>query len=300
MRTVLVTGISSVPGYGIGYELSKSGYKVVGIYNNNQVNYDNIETIKFDLRKDVSQLINRFNPDIIIHVAAIGLVDYCEEHKTECIKVNVDATKKLLKYAYKKGIGIIYLSSDYVFDGRKGLYREEDPPNPVNFYGLTKLLGETITATLGGLIIRVSAVFGPGYGRKNFAKVLFEKLISNQKIYAFKDQYLSPTYNLLIGRAIKRIIERDQIYETIYHVAGPRLSRYDYALIVAEILNKPKDLIVPTSLKEATFKAPRPSDSSLNNTKAIQELNIPLNNIKDYLYEYLNNLLNDLNREKIK
>lgn len=286
MKTVLVTGFSSRPGYGIALKLREMGYKVVGVYNKHPVRLEGVKAIRADITKDAEKLIGEYDPDIVVHAAAIGLVDYCEEHKQVCYKVNVDATRRLLMSAAKEGMKIIYISTDYVFDGRKGLYSESDVPVPINYYGLTKLVGEEITRSLEGTVIRVSAVFGPGPGRPNFAQVLYEKLSNGEKVKAAIDQYLSPTYNMHIGMAVAKLLELSK-YVGILHVTGPRLSRYEYALLVAEILGADQELIRPITMEKIPYKAPRPRDSSLNNEKAMQLLGIPLDDIKTALKEYL-------------
>jgi dTDP-4-dehydrorhamnose reductase len=187
--------------------------------------------------------------------------------------------------AYRVGCKIIYLSTDYVFDGYKGLYREEDTPRPINFYGLTKLIAEQIALSLNGSVIRVSAVYGPGPGRPNFAKVIWEKLSKGEIVEAAVDQYLSPTFNLHIGRALAKILRLGRDID-ILHVAGPRLSRYDYALLVARVFNLKSDLIKLTTMDKIPYKAPRPRDSSLDNSRAKRYTELSLNDVESALKEY--------------
>lgn len=287
VKTVLITGFSSRPGYAIALKLKQKGYRVIGIYNKHPVRLEGVESIKADIRKTAEKIISEYSPDAVIHAAALGLVDYCEEHKKVCYEVNVDATKRLLIASARKAAKIFYISTDYVFDGRRGLYREDDTPAPINYYGLTKLLGEEITRSLGGTVIRTSAIFGPGPGRPNFAQVLYENLLRGESVIAATDQYLSPTYNIYIAEAITWLLKAEKDIEVI-HIAGPRLSRYRYALLVTEFMNISSSLVKPTTINKIPYKAPRPRDSSLDNSKAVTLFNLPLNNIELALREYIN------------
>ncbi len=280
---ILVTGISSLPGWGIAYELSKAGYDILGVYKDHPV--EGIPAVRYDLLQDPKGIVKLYKPNVLIHVASIGNVDLCEENRELCFKFNVVASRELMVEAYRVGCKIIYLSTDYVFDGYKGLYKEEDTPRPINFYGLTKLIAEQIALSLNGSVIRVSAVYGPGPGRPNFAKVLWEKLSRGEIVEAAVDQFLSPTFNLHIGRALVRILRLRRDID-ILHVAGPRLSRYDYALLVARVFNLKSDLIKPTTMDKIPYKAPRPRDSSLDNSRAKKYTELSLNDVESALKEY--------------
>jgi len=285
---ILVTGASSLPGWGIAFELLRAGYEVLGVYKDHPAG--GIQAVRYDLLQDPRGIIKLYKPDVLVHTASIGNVDLCEDNKEFCYRFNVIASRELIMEAYRSGSRIVYLSTDYVFDGFKGLYREDDVPRPINFYGLTKLLAEQAVLTLGGCVIRVSAVFGPGPGRPNFAKVVYEKLSRGEVVEAAVDQYLSPTFNLYIGRALAKLLElRENI--GILHVAGPRLSRYEYALLVARVFDLRSDLIKPTTMDKIPYKAPRPRDSSLSNLRAINITGLDLNNVESALREYKNLLV---------
>ncbi|MCC6058543.1 MAG: SDR family oxidoreductase, partial [Desulfurococcaceae archaeon] len=227
---ILVTGGSSTPGFRIVEEFAKAGYKVFAQYNEHEIpNMNNVAKVKADFRdlEKVTQLVKETKPDIVIHTVAIGDVDRCEVDKELAWRVNVEATLALVKEASKINAYFLYLSTDYVFDGERGLYREDDVPNPVNYYGFTKLVAENIVRS--GLnryaVIRTSHIYGFGMGRKNFARVVVESLSQGQKVRALVDQWLSPTLNTLLAKAIREIIEKD--YTGVIHIAGERISRYD-------------------------------------------------------------------------
>lgn len=278
---ILVTGISSSPGYKIALELSGHGHSVVGIYNDHPVEPRGFSVLRWDLRRDPSRPVIDHRPSVVIHTAGIGNVDLCEERRDLCYEVNTIATRELARISSRFGARFIYLSTDYVFRGTKGMYREQDIPEPINFYGLTKLLGEEATLLVGGVVVRTSAVYGVGPGRPNFGKVVVEKLMRGEEVVAIEDQWLSPTLNTLLGVAIAKLVGME--YHGIIHVAGPRMSRYEFALSIAEAFGLDRSLIKPAKLDEMSFKAPRPRDSSLDISRAEEMLGIPLGDIRQAL-----------------
>lgn len=280
---IVVTGVSSSPGWGIAVELKKAGRRVVGIYGKNPV--AEVEAFSHDLSRNPC-VVAEYSPSVVVHAAAIGDVDLCERDRETCWRFNVVVARELFKCAYRAGARVIYVSTDYVFSGEKGLYREEDTPRPINFYGLTKLVAEEAALALGGSVVRISAVFGPGPGRPNFAKVVYQRLRSGQAVEAAVDQYLSPTYNLALGRAVNKLLD---VEFSILHVAGPRLSRFEYAKLAASILGA-GELVKPTTMDKIPYKAPRPKDSSLDNRKAVEITQIPLSDIETFLREYFKSL----------
>lgn len=271
---IIVTGASSSPGYKIVLKLSEK-YDVLAVYNEHKI--EGINSIKLDITKEPEKLILDYKPDIIVHAAAIGNVDYCEENKEFCYNVNVVSLRKLFSEAYRKGTKIIYISTDYVFDGKKGLYKETDVPNPINYYGLTKFIGEEIAYSKGGTVMRIAAVYGTGYGRTNFGKFIVDKLSKNEKIDAAHDQYLSPTLNTQIGEAALKLVEKN--YDGLIHITGPRLSRYEFALKVCEKFGFSSSLVNPVSINSFNFKSSRPKDSSLDNSLGKKITGIDLSDI---------------------
>jgi len=268
---VLVTGGSSTPGYRIVQEFTKAGYKVITQYNEHEIpEIEGVEKVKVDFL-DLNKLVdfvNMVKPEVIIHTAALGDVDKCESDKELAWRVNVDATLILTRESLKYNAYFLYLSTDYVFDGERGLYREEDIPNPVNYYGLTKLIAENIvrSALSRYSIVRTSHIYGFGMGRINFARAVVELLSKGQRVRALVDQWLSPTLNTLLAKAIRELIEIE--YTGVIHVAGERVSRYDFAKAIARKFSFNEGLIEPTTMRDIHFKAKRPRDSSLDVSKA--------------------------------
>ncbi len=182
----------------------------------------------------------------------------------------------------------VYISTDYVFDGEKGLYREDDVPNPVNYYGLSKLLGEIAVESIipdKSCIVRVSGLYGYSpTGKKNFGINALEKLLRGEEVKTFYDQHLSPTYVRFLAQEIVKMIEKR--ITGILHVAGERASRYEFAIALAEILGVDRSLIRPVSMHEIKLVAKRPRDSSLDTSKA-KSLGISLPPLRECLRDFV-------------
>ncbi len=264
----IITGASSQPGFKLLVEALAEDIDVVGIHLNHEIPYEDprLKKKRIDITnfRDMAKLILDVKPDVIFHIAAYGDVDGCEVNREYAWKVNYLATKNIAEVARKIGAFLVYLSTDYVFDGLRGKYRESDPAYPVNFYGLTKLLGEVAVLSSGEnvAVVRASAIYGLGPGRKNFAKFLIEKLSRGEEIRAFTDQYLSPSNSVLLAKAMLKIAKEK--LTGVFHVVGERMSRYEFAINVAEKLGFDKSLIREGSMRDIAWKARRPVDSSLD------------------------------------
>lgn len=268
---LLVTGASGLLGSKITKLATQAGYKIYSGYFIHQPK--NGEPVKIDLKahESVRKTIQDANADIIIHCAALTDVDTCEVNRDLAKTINVDGTKSVIKGANDSGSFLAYISTDYVFDGIKGNYTEEDEPKPVNFYGYSKLLGEKAIADQSEnyLITRTSVIYGdtPASGKINFALWLIEKLKANKEIKILTDQFSSPTLNTNAAKMILEACEKK--LNGTYHMAGAsRISRYDFAVRLAEKLNLDTSLIKKARTEEMQWKAPRPRDSSLNTLKA--------------------------------
>lgn len=292
---VLVTGASSTPGYKIVLEFARSGYQVYAQFFTHEIpNIEGVTKIKLDLcdYMRIVELLNEIRPDIVIHTAAIGNADLCEIDRGMAWNINVEASRIIATKTRDFGAKLVYLSTDYVFDGERGLYKESDIPAPINYYGLTKLVAENIfsSATSDHIILRTSQIYGFGMGRLNFARYIVEALNKGQKVRALIDQWLSPTLNTLLAKAVKELIESD--HRGLFHVAGERASRYDFAKMVARRFGFDESLIEPITMDKIDFKAKRPRDSSLDSSKARKILMVDF-----YTFE---NSLNILYNEWVK
>lgn len=269
---ILVTGGSGLLGHKIVGELCRGGNEVYALHYKHDIPVDceRLVKVKLDLSSnvDVEDLILKVKPEVVVHCAAYTHVDGCEVNREYAWRINVEATRSIVHASRIVKSYLIFISTDYVFDGEKGLYSEDDIPNPISYYGLTKLIGEEIvkSSNLPYTIVRPSAIYGVGVERLNFATFVIERLRRNEPVKALTDQYVSPTLNTLLAKAIVEIIQLKPL--GILHVAGERMNRYEFAVKLAEEMNLPKELIEKAKMKDMDWKAKRPRDSSLNISKA--------------------------------
>jgi len=216
-------------------------------------------------------------PSVVVHTAAETNVDRCETEQDLARRINVDGTANIADACVKVGAKLILISTDYVFDGTKGNYAETDEPNPISFYGLTKLEAERITAATlpDSLIVRTSVLYGWHPIKLNFVTWVLKGLRERQVLRVVNDHLNSPTLADNLADAVHKAIERNS--QGILHVAGnERISRFGFALRIAKRFSLDESLLVPVEMKDLSWIARRPRDSSLNVGKAEKELGIEL------------------------
>ena len=209
----------------------------------------------------VFQLVTNWRPDAIVHAAALTQVDYCEKHPHECTAINVTGTKNLLEAAKTAGICFMFISSDFVFSGRQGPYQEDDEPDPVNFYGQSKLEGEQLVKQSGlpWSIVRTVLVYGVArdMSRSNILLWARKNLLEGKAIRVVNDQWRTPTLVEDLSDGCRLIL--DQLKTGIFHISGQEiLTPYDMAVRTARHFGLNEDLIIPTNATEFVEPAKRP------------------------------------------
>lgn len=298
---VLVTGGTGLLGYNLVKVLSPLGYDVYATHHGHEPpQADEVKWLKLNLEEPetIIDALNTVKPNVIIHTAAYTDVDGCEVYKERAFTVNYIATRAMARQAAKHDIFLVYISTDYVFDGEKGLYKENDAPNPVNYYGLTKLLGEaSVASTLSeeeSLIVRISGLYGYSpTGKKNFGINALEKLLHGEEVVAFADQYLSPTYAYFLSERIAKAIEKG--IHGVIHIAGQRMSRLEFAALLARILEADEKLVKPTTIKQFKFNARRPKDSSLDTSYA-KSIGLDMPPQKECIKHFVDTYLREVKR----
>jgi dTDP-4-dehydrorhamnose reductase len=201
-------------------------------------------------------------PDVVINCAALTNVDRCEKEKEYAYKINGLAVKYIAMKCSEIGAKLVHISTDYIFDGLDGNYLENAPPNPINYYGLSKLAGEHFASSANeNLIVRTSGVFGHS---NNFPLFVYKNLKNGEKVNAIRGFY-SPIHAQNLALAVKRLIELDE--KGIVNVAGERVSRMELASSIAEYFGLSKNLLNESDQVQL-LQARRPFDSSLNINKA--------------------------------
>jgi dTDP-4-dehydrorhamnose reductase len=218
--------------------------------------------------RDTFKKIIKISPNIIILTAAMTNVDECEKNKKVTFKINFVGVKNVIKACEKIKCKLLFMSSDFVFDGTKisGYYTENDTPNPINYYGKTKYLAEQaiVDSDLDYIICRTAVLYGWNQERINFITWILKNLEVKNKISIITTQINNPTFVINLAEILLKLLEKDT--NGIYHTAGEMpLNRYEMAVKCAEIFNYDKDLISP--LKTITQYALRPDNAGLDISK---------------------------------
>lgn len=261
----LVTGSAGLVGRQVVKDLTESSGKIYSCYHNSKPEFGIPTPLDLLNPKNTTKVIENIKPDVIIHLAAMTNVDLCEKETDLALKINAKATEIISKQAAKHNSFFVYVSTDYVFDGEKGMKKEDDSTNPIDHYGKSKLEGENAVRDLASswCIARTSTPFGLHPIKKSFPLFVAENLKAKKEISAVTDQYTSPTYVPNLSKMIIEIATR-QIVGVIHLAGATRISRYDMAELVADKLSLDKTFLKPASINDMNWTAKRPKDSSLD------------------------------------
>lgn len=254
------------------------------------LNYFEIAITDF---KSIKLQLNLIKPDFIINALAMTNVDVCEVEQTQCDVVNVSFVEQLARISFELGVHLIHISTDFIFDGVAGMYRENDTPNPINYYGLSKLKSEKVIQKIliKYTILRTILVYGKVANMKSRNIVLWvkESLENKTLIRIVNDQFRMPTYVGSIADACVLAMEKQAT--GVYHISGNEyLSIYDLAVQIADFYNLPKELIQSIATSELSQKALRPPKTGFDLTKAIDELGFKPLNFAEGLAQFQNDL----------
>lgn len=233
----------------------------------------------------VAELVRRIEPQWIVNTAAFTDVDGAEKNRQACWRVNVTAVENLAAACVETKAKLVHVSTDYIFDGRNGPYREDDPPHPIGWYGETKLAGEAVLPDSGidCAIVRTMVLYGVGnHVRPNYVTWLVEKLRKREPVRIVTDQFGNTTLADELAEAIWKLIACDG--RGVYHIAGSEITdRHTVALQVANVFDLDAGLIQAIRTEQLQQPAPRPMQSGLVVDKALRELGVRLSNVEDGL-----------------
>lgn len=275
----MVTGANGFTGQHLSVFLAEQGFSVHAVSRglSRLQPHSNIQYYECELTNvsSVLKVVEAIQPDWIIHVAAMSKPDECDVNREECLKQNVDATIHLGAAAQKVNARFVYFSTDFIF-GENGPHKEEDIPNPLNFYGESKWKAEQLVSSqiTNPVIVRPVFMYGPQHknGRASFIQWVEKQLSQGKPIKVVNDQYRTPTYIKDICLGVQSIMVQNQT--GIFHLAGPQIiTPYDMAIEVAKVLSLDQSLITPVDSN--TFPEPviRAKRSGLQIDKARKVLN---------------------------
>lgn len=236
----------------------------------------NLENLKADLKK----------ADTLFLCSSICKVDECKKDEERAKKVNTDGTRRIIEQCFEKGIIPVFFSSDYVFNGDKGNYTEEDEKNPCTVYGTHKAIIEDflLSSRQPFLIARLSKIYGTEKGDGTYFNEIIERLKRGEILRQAIDQKLTPTH---IDDLVKILdISIQKKLRGLYNIVASEIySRYDLALLVKSQLGISFGEIIPCSIRDFNFLDNRPLDTGLINTKITKEIGYKFKNISESLEE---------------
>lgn len=277
---IFITGGGGLLGSALSFELIKKHKVILGYhFNRIDIKNTNFSFEQIDITKIESlKLIKKISPDVIIHAAALTDLEFCEKNPKLAHEVNVKGTKNVSNIAKKCGAKIVYICTDYVFDGRKGNYSERDKPNPLSIYAKTKLEGEgQIMKSHDEFISVRTSLHGwnPNPEKSSLSSWVINSLKNKEEIFLVTDQFNSLMFTSELAKTLIEMVGRGLI--GIFNVASSNnMSRYNFALNIADVFDLDQDLIKPISyqsfIEKFSLLASRPQNVSLNVSKIESEL----------------------------
>ena len=285
MHRILVTGASGLLGVNIAYEVSKQ-YQVIGVTNRLAYQNNEFDLITQDLLAPgaVEKLINKVEPDWIIHCAALANLEACEANPEQARKLNSELPGKLAAIVARGGARLLHVSTDAVFDGVHGDYQETDQPNPLSVYAQTKLDGEYAVAEANpdAIIARVNLFGWSITGKRSLAEFFYNNLQDGKTVFGFTDVYFCPLLANHLANIFIKMLEAN--LSGLYHVvSSSSSSKYNFGVEIAQRFGFDATLITPTSVTQAGLKAARSPNLTLKNDRLKNALGTPLPDIMDGL-----------------
>ncbi len=226
--------------------------------------------IKLDVSNldEFTLLLDKIKPDLVINSSGFTNVDLCESNKDIALRINGTAVGNMARVCRMKGTKFAHLSTDFVFNGKKGDYREKDETDPINYYGKSKLVGEKEAFVNDAIILRISTPFGISHtkGKTPFNDFVINNVKAGNPVRIANNQITTPTFAEDIPRAIDALAESGS--SGIFHLGiKEKMSRYEFAVSMIGRLGMNTNLIIPVELKDLPFVAERPLNTTMDSGK---------------------------------
>lgn len=272
MKKLLITGASGFLGWNLCQQ-AQTDWLVYGTYFSHQIQIPGATLYQTDLNDfaALDQLFKTIQPDAVIHTAAASKPNFCQTHQAESYAINVGVSVNIARLCSERNIPCAFTSTDLVFDGKNPLYQETDPVCPINYYGEQKAIAEQKMSAIYPkiAICRLPLMFGaPSPVSPSFLQGMINNLTAGQEINLFTDEYRTPASARAVSQGL--LLAIGQQIPGILHLGGKeRISRYDFGLLLADLLSLSTDLIKPGKQADVVMVAPRSPDTSLDSSKAI-------------------------------
>jgi len=276
---VLITGSNGFLGHYLAQQLLTNHHQVIATAKGgNRLSFQHpglvYEEMDFTDTSIVNAVFDQHRPSHIIHAGAISKPDACELNKPLADEVNITGTAILLAAAKRYATTFLFCSTDFVFDGIRGMYTEDDERNPVNYYGITKLHAEELVKKYDHTwsIVRTVLVYGKAFNKQNnIETVIKNKLEKGERYEVFSDQVRTPTYAEDFAKGVAAMLEKN--VTGIYNICGEEiLTPYDMAIAIAEYLKLDTSLIKKATAADFVQAAVRPPKTGLTIDKAKRDL----------------------------
>lgn len=273
---ILVTGANGLVGSRVASRLAALGHEVFATGRGERrcegsFAYEGCELTRPDA---LEALFAQARPELVLHCAAMSEVDLCEAQPDAAYAINVSATAQLATLSRGASAHLVYVSTDYVFDGNSGPYDEEALPNPQGVYALTKHMGEQAVRALGGswAIARTASVYGwPPAGRMNFGAWMVAELRAGRPVPVFEDQRVSPTLALNLAELLAELGTRR--LPGLWHLAGDEVvTRVELGERICRVFGFGRSLLQPVKMADVPLPVPRPARAGLLVEKAKRAL----------------------------
>lgn len=277
MKRLLVTGASGLLGLNLIVQAA-GRYEVSGVLRRERLSPDSIASFRpllADLTEpgQAERLISQVEPDAVVHCAALTDVDYCQMHPAQAQRLNREVAREMAEITAREKVALLHISTDAVFDGVKGDYSEEDPPNPLNVYASTKLDGERAVAEANpdAIIARVNFFGWSWQGRRSLAEWFFNNLSAGNPIKGFTDLIFCPLLANDMAEILLRML--DLRLSGIFHVvSADSQSKFTFGKTLARQFGFDENLISPASYTSAGLRAPRARLLNLRSDKLARAL----------------------------
>ncbi len=287
-KKVLITGSGGFVGRHI-YHALEDTHTLLGIGRTKKERVD--KQIDVTDRESVFCILEEFQPDEIVHLAALSNVEACEREKDLAYIQNVVPIEILTGWSRGHNTRIVFVSTDYVYDGEKGDFVEEDAVHPIQYYGKTKVMGEELVSSLERYaILRPTVIYGWDPVGMNFFMQLYRKHVVKQQMNVPIDQVSNPTYVHDLSRLIKHVLDQPEKSGIFNTTGNESMSRYEFGTKICEYMEWDKSLLVPVETQHLGQLAKRPLHNSTSNTFTSETFDFQFSTLEESFEDIKNHM----------